>query len=290
MKYLFVFLFIISVHFCFGQDYQMEFTYFLRKGDTLKQRELLEKWEKNNPDNPELYINYYNYYLDKAKKTLTPLATEQSQGGNLEPSDSAINEIIRNYQDFTQKALLRIEDGIDRFPDRLDMRFGKVYVLGQMGDWQEFTNEIVKTIRYSDINNNWWTWTNNEKLPDGKTFMLSSIQNYQLDLFKTKDNNLLVNMQTIANEILKLYPDHIESLSNLSITYLILNDYDKGIGYLFAAEKITPKDPIILSNIAHAYKLKGDKKKSIKYYKKAIKYGEKDMGEYAKNQIKELKE
>ena len=275
MRYLLVFLFIISVHFCFGQDYQVEFTYLLRKGDTLKQRELLEKWEKNNPDNPELYISYYNYFLNKAKQ------------GN--PKDSAGNELIDNNAVYTQKALLKMEEGIDLFPDRLDMRFGKIYVLGQMEDWGKFTDEIVKTIRYSDINNNWWIWTNNEKLPDGKSFMLSSIQNYQLDLFKTRNDNLLVNMRTIANEILKLYPDHIESLSNLSITYLILNDYDKGIDYLFAAEKITPKDPIILSNIAHAYKLKGDKSKAIKYYKKVIKHGEKDMGEYAKNQIKELK-
>lgn len=275
MKHLLVFLFIISVHFCFGQDFQMEFIYLLRKGDTLKQRELLEKWEKNNPDNPELYISYYNYYLNKAK-----------QGSS---KDSAGNELMDRNAVFVQKALLKMEEGIDYFPDRLDMRFGKIYALGQMENWQEFTNEIVKTIRYSDTNNNGWIWTNNEKLPDGKTFMLSSIQNYQLDLFKTKNDNLLVNMQTIANEILQLHPDHIESLSNLSITYLVLNDYDKGIDYLFAAEKITPKDPIILSNIAHAYKLKGDKKKSIKYYKKVIKHGEKDMGEYAKKQIKELK-
>jgi tetratricopeptide (TPR) repeat protein len=272
MRTLLIFFSILSVHFCFGQDYQAEFSYFLRKSDTLQQRILLEKWEKDNPDNPELYISYFNHYLNKAK-----MEEKQSVTG----SDTTTN--------FTREALLKMEEGIDRFPDRLDMRFGKIYALKQNGNWQEFTNEIVKTIRYSDINNNWWLWMNNEKISDGKQFLLSSIQNYQLDLFKTKNDDLLINMRTIANEILALYPDHIESLSNLSITYIVIGDYDKGIAYLLAADRINPKDPILLSNIAHAFNLKGDTAKAIKYYKKVIKYGEKDIGEYAKGQIKTMK-
>ena len=96
-------------------------------------------------------------------------------------------------------------------------------------------------------------------------------------------------MREIANEILKYYPNHIESLSNLSITYLLTGEYDKGIDALKKAEKINPKDFIILSNIAQGYKLKGDKEKAIEYYQKTIEYGDEQAKEYSKQQIKELK-
>jgi hypothetical protein len=36
-------------------------------------------------------------------------------------------------------------------------------------------------------------------------------------------------MRNIANEVLKYYSKHIGSLSNLSVTYLIEEDYDKAI-------------------------------------------------------------
>jgi tetratricopeptide (TPR) repeat protein len=96
-------------------------------------------------------------------------------------------------------------------------------------------------------------------------------------------------MRTIAQEILKYYPNHIESLSNLSITYLLTGEYNKGIEPLLKAEKIDPKDAIVLGNIAQGYKLKGDKETEIEYYEKVIKYGDERSIAYAKQQIQELK-
>ena len=55
------------------------------------------------------------------------------------------------------------------------------------------------------------------------------------------------------------------------------------------AEKINPKDFIILNNIAHGYKLKGDLKKAIKYYEKTIEFGDEQAKKSAKQQIDMLK-
>jgi tetratricopeptide (TPR) repeat protein len=175
------------------------------------------------------------------------------------------------------------------YPNRLDMRFGKIYALGQSEDWENFTKEIVKTIQYSKKNNNEWTWTFNEKKENGKEFFLGSIQDYQLNLYETKNDDLLKNMRRIAEEILKIYPDHIESLSNISINYLLTGQYDKGIEALLKAEKIDPKDGVVLSNIAHGYKLKGDIHNSIKYYEKMLKLEDPRAVEFAKQQIESLK-
>ena len=158
-----------------------------------------------------------------------------------------------------------------------------------MEDWENFTNEIVKAVRYSKQNKNKWTWTNGAKKENGESFFLSGIQDYQVQLYNTGDDKLLGNMATIATEVLMIYPNHIESLSNLSISYLVSGQHDKAIETLLKAEKLNPKDAIVLGNIAHGYKLKGEKDKAIEYYEKVVANGDSEMIEFAQQQIQELK-
>jgi tetratricopeptide (TPR) repeat protein len=196
-------------------------------------------------------------------------------------------QIVFN-KDIAKKGIDKIEEGIKLYPNRLDMRFGKIYALGQLEDWGEFTNEIINAIRYSKTNKNQWTWTNNEKQSDGKDFFLSSLQDYQLQLYNTNNDSLLDNMAQIAEEILKVYPKHIESLSNLSISYLIKGEYENALIPLLKAEKINPQDNVVLNNIAYAYKMKGDKTKAVEYYEKVTKYSTGETKESAQQQIEAL--
>jgi tetratricopeptide (TPR) repeat protein len=162
-------------------------------------------------------------------------------------------------------------------------------MFGELKSYKDFTAEIIKTIDYSAIIKNKWTWTDNKPVDDPKEFMLNSIQSYQLQLYNTNNDDLLDNMKQIAQTVLKYYPDHVESLSNLSIVYLIKKEYDQALEVLLKAEKLAPTDYIILSNIAQAYKLKGDNKNAIKYYEQTIKFGDEEANEYAKGQIEELR-
>jgi len=278
-----------------GQDFQKEFKNFFLEGDTLNQRLVLIEWEKVEPNNPELFTSYFNYYFYKSQKEVVAITKEKISGESFALLDSS-NKIggylggkVQYEEIILQKGFEKINQGIELYPNRLDMRFGKIYVYGQLPDWEKFTQEIIKAINYSSINNNEWTWTNNEMKVEGKDFFLGSMQTYQLQLYNTGDDSLLVYMREIADEILKYYPDHIESLSNLSITYLLTNEYDKGLEPLLKAEKLNPKDYIVLSNIARANALKGDTLKAIEYYEKTIKYGDESAKQFAKQQINDLR-
>jgi len=284
-------------NFVVAQEYQSDFQKYFQENDTINQLKTLTEWEKSNPKDAELFTSYFNYYFNKSRDEIIIVAAGAPPAGEkyLSLSDSSgnyagfIGSQINYDESYLKKGLDKITEGIDLYPNRLDMRFGKIYVLGQIKDWNSFTKEIVKTIDYSAENNNQWTWTNNEKQKDGENFFLSSLQDYQVQLYNTGNDDLLLNMREIANTILKHYPSHIESLSNLSVTYLLTGEYDKGIEPLLKAEKINPKDYIVLSNIAQGYKLKGDKKKAIEYYEKTIKYGDEDAKTFARQQIEELK-
>jgi tetratricopeptide (TPR) repeat protein len=285
---------ILFTQIVYSQDYKSEFQKYLQTNDTINQLKTLINWEKSNPKDAELFTSYFNYYFIKSKHEVLALSTDQPKGEGLILKDS-LNKTAgylgsQIYYDKAElkKGLEKIDEGIKLYPNRLDMRFGKIYTLGQVADWENFTLEIKKTIDYSVKNKNFWNWTNNEKFNGGKKEFLLAIQDYQLQLYNTGNDKLLKNMREIANEVLKYYPNHIESLSNISITYLVKGDFDKALNILLKAERINPKDYVILGNIAYGYRQKGNKEKAIEYYKKIIEFGDKQSKEFAKQQIIEL--
>lgn len=293
-----LFVTILSIYKLNAQDYKQQFNELFSQKDTVGQLQVLEKWEKADSNDPELFVSYFNYYFVMCKREA--VAISQNPKGDhvlqIKDQDTSNKEPVAfmfgdTYYEPTllTKGFDWINRGIINYPNRLDMRFGKTYIYGQLEDYEKFTSEIIKTIEYSNENKNNWTWTDNKSLEDPKEFLLSSIQNYQHQLYSTEDDKLLNNMKQIAEKILKYYPDHVESLSSLSVVYMLQKQYDKALEPLLKAEKINPSDYIVLGNLAQAYKLLGNKKSAIKYYELTVKYGDEQAKKYAQGQIDELK-
>jgi len=284
-----------------GQSFKQQFNDLVSKKDEAAQLELLKKWEAADSNDAELYVAYFNFYVNKSKKDFIELGSNPKGEDVLEikNTDTTKNDPARYLYGNTSydPALLKkgfeyADKGIEKNPSRLDIRFGKVYMYGETENYSDFTAEIIRTIDYSAIIKNKWTWEDNKPVDDPKgpkAFLLSSIQTYQIQLYNTENDSLLENMKQIANAILKYYPDHVESLSNIAVVYMIGKEYDKALEALLKAEKIAPRDVIVLNNIAQAYKRKGDRKNAIKYYELIMKYGDEEAIEGAKEQIKELK-
>lgn len=302
MKRLFILTFFlsgISLH-SFAQNFKDDFYKILEnKQDSLQQKKYLDNWEYANPNDPELYVAYYNYYVRRSSMELLTIDKNPNSDESIKisGSDSSnkgevgfINNGTYYNPNFLNKGFEYIDKGIKLFPNRLDMRFGKIYLLGETKDYKSFTNEIVKTIEYSDKNKNKWTWSDDKATEDDpEKFMLGSVQTYVLQIYDTGDDALLVYMKKIAETVLKYYPDNVENLSNLSIVYLINKEYDRALKPLLKAEKIAPEDFIVLSNIAQAYLRKGDTDNAIKYYELTLKYGDEEAKEYAREELAKLK-
>ncbi len=172
----------------------------------------MTEWNSASPKDAELYTSYFNYHFMKSKQEVLALSTDKPNGEGFVLKDSLnqtagfLGSEIHFDQKELEKGLNKIDEGIKLYPNRLDMRFGKIYALGQIPDWESFTSEIIKTIEYSSTNNNNWTWSNNEKRNGGETNFLLDIQTYQIQLYDTGNDDLLKNMREIANGVLKYYP------------------------------------------------------------------------------------
>ncbi len=277
-----------------AQNYEEEFGNYFEQKDTLNMRKTLLNWEKMKPRDSELFTSYLDYYFLVANNEVHSLETIQPDGELIQPeSNQKIAEYIASHMSVRKpilsKGIRKIDEGINLYPDRLDMRFGEIYVLSQAKEWAVFTRKIIEAIDQSVKNKHKWRWTHNEKADDAENLFFSTLQDYQILLHNYQEDKLLIYMKEIATEVLKFYPDQVESLSNLSIVYMTNNEVDKAIEVLLRAETITRKDFIILSSLAYAYKQKGDKAKAIEYYQKTVRYGDNDAKRKAKEQIRELK-
>jgi hypothetical protein len=60
-----------------------------------------------------------------------------------------MNDGVTYDKNLVEKGFHYINIGIEKFPSRLDMRFGKIYMFGKIYDYQKFTQELIAAIDYS---------------------------------------------------------------------------------------------------------------------------------------------
>jgi tetratricopeptide (TPR) repeat protein len=263
----------------FAQNHMADFKALVAKDDTAGAAKLLLSWEKTGKNDPDFYIAIYNYYAKKGLTEVLSMQRDQPEGKSLQLTDSTGK--VAGYlggqpsYNFTylNKGFDYINTGISKFPARLDMRFGKVYMLGKIENYKAFTEEIIKAINYGQTIGFKWLWSEGKPLEDSENFMLSTIQSYVVQLFNAGDKNMDY-IRDISLAILKYKPDHVVSLSDLSISYLAKKDYAHALEGLLKAEKLAPHDYIVLNNIAFCYQSQGNKANALKYYQLVKQYGD----------------
>lgn len=288
---------ILSVLFLplYSQSYFQKFRLLFKEKDSAAITKLLADWEKNKPQDPELYTCAFNFYFSNSKREIVSLQQAAPAGESFQLKDSTGKTVAflgankEHNPVLLEKAFRYINKGIEKFPDRLDMRFGKCFVLNLIKDYSNFTSSIIETVERSVFNKNKWLWTENQPKAEAEKTLLSGIQDYLRDLYNTGDDNLLQNMVDIGTLTLKYYPDHVEILSTTSVALLLKKEYAKAIAYLKHAEELNPKDFIVLNNIAHGYKLQGDKANAVRYYELVEKYGDEEAKAEARENIRKLK-
>ena len=165
-----------------------------------------------------------------------------------------VNLALRNNQ--PQEAFNFVNEGILLFPQHLDLRFGKTYMCQMLGDVKCIKDELLKILQFSAKNNNQWLWIN-EETKDNE-FMLGILQNYQKDFW---ENGNLAEMREVAEAVLNYFPDNVESLTTLAISYLIEENWQEAEPYLKTAHQINPDDEIVNKNLQKLAEIKTQQSK-----------------------------
>jgi tetratricopeptide (TPR) repeat protein len=257
----------------------------------------LQKWEVSEPRNPEVYIAYFNYYLSIGRKEGVSIDKAPKRGADvLTITDPKTNKVlgymnpstIYNTDDVAQ-ALIKLNEGMSYGPDRLDMYFGKIFILNEVFDYRTAGSVLVEVLNRSQANGNRWFWSNNEPVKNAEFFLLNSVQDYYEKWLENGSDAALRSVTAAADLQMRMYPGNIYAYNDMGFAYAVKKDYRQALACFLQAEKIDKRDGIVLANVAHTYVEIGRKDKAIEYYNKMLQYGNDEDKQYAKARLAELK-
>jgi tetratricopeptide (TPR) repeat protein len=269
----------------------------LRSKDTAAQRVFLAQWAGIGQQDPEFYVCYANYYTNLAKKEVINMTTVPPAAGEeaFTMNDSVGNVVgyLRSQTimdaELSAESLVWLNKGIARFPQRLDLLFGKVYMYGKLNQFDSFATTLLSAIEKSVENNFEWQWSKGVVLQDGKQFLFSTCQDYIAQLFNAEDSAALLWIEPISLALLEIDPKNVPCTSNLAVSNMMLRRWDEALVHLNKAHALDPKDDIVLANMGYCNLQLRNKSQAKKYYSLLKKSSEPEYQALAKEMLQEVK-
>ena len=299
MKKSIVLFFILLVSFRIFADYKSEYDNLLSARNLEGIAALLPKWEKAEPKNPELYIAYFNYYLLKGQRSTHSLDTYKKDNSNsLALVDQKTNKIagylnnnIWYEKEDVDKALSYLEKGLKFGKNRLDMYFGRIHILGEIGEYEKQSQKIIEVLKLGKEINHKWLWSMNEVIPasESERIFLVSINDYYKALLQKSEPKTFLAAEKACAAQLKLYPKNIEVHNYLALAYIGQGKIQEALNVLLKADKLAKEDYTILFNMASCYETLKQYDKAKECYLRIKKNPNKQVQDMADQKLSELK-
>lgn len=253
------------------KDYYTEFASLVQKQDTAAMHHLLAEWERTGEASGDLYAAWANYYWAKAQESALQITTQKPNNGEaLELQDSTgqakgyITGTTIYHDSYLQGLLNKLDEGIGKYPNRLDLAFGKVHILLQTGCGEEAVKEIGKVLERTGKNKKQWSWTQDQPTPkEGEEFLWDCCQDYFSQIVDMGNDSL--SMQ-FAEMLLAYYPTHIPFRTDKASLIAQKGNYEEALSQFLAIHKDAPDDLIVSYNIAYLYEQQGRKAEAVRYY------------------------
>lgn len=255
--------------------------------------EFLEKWEKKNKKDPELYVCYFNMYCMKASNEqmhvesfLPPNFNGKYIEAQNENGDKIyIYSIVEYDDDLCSKAFEYIDKGLSYNPKRLDMHFGKAHLYFLREEYTKQADVIKNVLALNKKYKESWFWSNNETVKSANVVFTQSIHEYILKWYNTKNPSVFPLMKEISLLYVEQYPNDVIAYNDVGISALLINDLETAKMYFQKGYELDSSDMLLLGNLAHVCFSLGEIEASYNYYKIMAESEDPDTREYAKNKL-----
>ena len=221
---------------------------------------LLQEWEKESPEDPDLMAGWFNYYLHRSEE-------EKSFAGYMQNGRYATySKTIYDENDF-KTAISYLDKALKTNPYRMDIYFGKIDALFSAEKYSDASKAIIEFLKVYEKNKTEWYWTNNQSFSDrdwnAEEVVSEVLQDYcqSFDFYVERDS-----VKRALDQILMIFPKNVVFLNYLSYYYSSGKEYDKANDALLSAYEINPDDFIIVANLASNYEKMKNFKEAKKWY------------------------
>lgn len=156
---------------------------------------LIEDWEKLYPDDAELYSVRANYYFMNAINKVTVMSDKEPTDGRrtlvfLDSLGVTRYMYTESHYNTARIGLAEgtLAEGIAKYPDRLDLRLGKVAIHLQAKENALAAREIESALERSVVNKNKWLGTLDKPIKtNGVSYLRECIQDYFVGFINADD-------------------------------------------------------------------------------------------------------
>lgn len=286
---LFAFACLCSVVAMGQTDDYARFKHLLDKRDTVGLRTFIPKWEKKRGQSGDTYAAWFNLLVLEAMTEGLELRPDTTVQEGLLISDSVGNAVgsITGHTFYDAEKMARayqkIDEGIRKYPDRLDLWFGKTHVHLLEKNYHAAVETLKKALDRSVLNHNHWSWTNDKATPEApETFFFTCLQDYFSQLYEVQADAVAMDF---ISQALAYYPENIVFLNDQGALLAEAGKQDEALRIFLKLHDLAPDDDIVVSNIAYLYKKKGDKKQAEVFYKKLLKSKNEELRTIAKEEL-----
>ena len=260
-RFLSFVLIIMSIGVAAAQSYSDVFDQAFALDDVPAQRNALELWQREAPNDVNLFIARYNFFANLA----------MGQQASLSKTGASQTVAAIHWAD---SALAALDEGIALYPDRLDLYFGKIYFLGEVARWDAFEREILKMLDSSRARDHRWTFPN---VTDGIESLISeAVMDYQATMMATlpgvpnglnplaADSAMTRRVRNVARRTIQLFPSDANALYLLGMSYVDV-DNEKALKYLLRADELEGDNAYVLGLLAAVCDRLGRKGQAANY-------------------------
>lgn len=157
-----------------------------------------------------------------------------------------------NDSEQVDSALMILNEGIAKFPNRLDLYFGLATTYLYIEQPDKMIDIVEKAMKQEKKNKGNWLWSGDEILPDVTDYMYERVQEDFARFWEAED---LERTERVAKMAVKYYPKRAEYWNNMGAVTMWKNDKKKAMKYFKKALKLNPDDELIKSNIEYIQSL-----------------------------------
>jgi tetratricopeptide (TPR) repeat protein len=257
----------------------------------------IERLGKEAPQDPEYFVLSFNYYLYKAplKPSIVQMLKSVGDSGAqntvvLKGGEIQGFSLAECDPDTIERGLEMLREGLELYPDRLDMRFGLASTAESADRYEQMADALLAILERRKVNGSKWLWSFSLPLDeDPESLILENIQSRIYGLFQLASPSTDSLVMILSAALMQHYPKSVYGYSSLGSMYSMQGEYDSALPLLTEAYKIDSKDGIVVANLADLYQRMGDTSNAIKYYDRLNRVGTAEEKELARERLKELR-
>ena len=274
-------LLFVSIGLAAEQDYAARFKELRERKADAQIEPLLNDWREKRPNDPDAWITSANYYFNQRQ---VMISRKKSQKGDFSLTDKTGKQAgsisFESDEAATKRAADLLQQATTKFPDRLDIWCGLAFVYQESGDFDSEFSTLQRMVSYARDHLAQLRWLNGENLPEpADHFIPGKLHSYGMYYEKKEnpeDDKRFLKIATFAAE---QFPGHPYAFNDVALYYSIAGDNAKTREWLEKANRINPKDTLVLMNLGQICSKLGDNRDARKWYQEVLKVD--PEGEYA---------